>query len=238
MLLSASPTAAPTTSGGCRCSGRPGRPGRMRPRTPRAPRPSGDPRWAAVDHSWRSMPSTDRRRSPRRASAPSTQTASNGTSTSNGARRTTNGAGNGSPNGSAGHQGNRQRSGDDPVVFLKPNTSVIGPEDPIRLPAGVGRVDHDAPVGHEDGEVPGWRLRPEEPAHGAHLAAPRGVVLLGDRVQERAAGPRSAECEPRGLALCERLSWARRDRDPCGAPRTGTGGCVRRRLAERAGVNA
>ncbi|GAA3337445.1 fumarylacetoacetate hydrolase family protein [Curtobacterium pusillum] len=36
-----------------------------------------------------------------------------------------------------------ERSGDDPVVFLKPNTAVIGPEDPIRLPAGVGRVDHE-----------------------------------------------------------------------------------------------
>ena len=48
-----------------------------------------------------------------------------------------------------------ERSGDDPVVFLKPNTSVIGPDDPIRLPAGVGpddpirlpagvgRVDHE-----------------------------------------------------------------------------------------------
>jgi 2-keto-4-pentenoate hydratase/2-oxohepta-3-ene-1,7-dioic acid hydratase in catechol pathway len=36
-----------------------------------------------------------------------------------------------------------ERSGDDPVVFLKPNTSVIGPEDPIRLPAGIGRVDHE-----------------------------------------------------------------------------------------------
>ncbi|MFJ4222136.1 fumarylacetoacetate hydrolase family protein [Curtobacterium luteum] len=36
-----------------------------------------------------------------------------------------------------------ERSGDDPVVFLKPNTAVIGPEDPIRLPADVGRVDHE-----------------------------------------------------------------------------------------------
>ncbi|KTR51481.1 fumarylacetoacetate hydrolase family protein [Curtobacterium oceanosedimentum] len=34
-------------------------------------------------------------------------------------------------------------SGDDPVVFLKPNTAVIGPDDPIRLPAEVGRVDHE-----------------------------------------------------------------------------------------------
>ena len=32
----------------------------------------------------------------------------------------------------------------DPTVFLKPSTSVIGPGDPIRLPAGVGRVDHEA----------------------------------------------------------------------------------------------
>ncbi len=33
---------------------------------------------------------------------------------------------------------------DDPVVFLKPATSVVGPGDPVRLPAGVGRVDHEA----------------------------------------------------------------------------------------------
>ena len=32
----------------------------------------------------------------------------------------------------------------DPVLFLKPATSVIGPGDPIRLPVGVGRVDHEA----------------------------------------------------------------------------------------------
>jgi 2-keto-4-pentenoate hydratase/2-oxohepta-3-ene-1,7-dioic acid hydratase in catechol pathway len=31
-----------------------------------------------------------------------------------------------------------------PTVFLKPATSVVGPGDPIRLPAGVGRVDHEA----------------------------------------------------------------------------------------------
>jgi 2-keto-4-pentenoate hydratase/2-oxohepta-3-ene-1,7-dioic acid hydratase in catechol pathway len=30
-----------------------------------------------------------------------------------------------------------------PTVFLKPATSVIGPDDPIRLPPGVGRVDHE-----------------------------------------------------------------------------------------------
>ena len=35
-------------------------------------------------------------------------------------------------------------SSPDPVVFLKPATSVIGPGDAVRLPAGVGRVDHEA----------------------------------------------------------------------------------------------
>lgn len=31
-----------------------------------------------------------------------------------------------------------------PVVFLKPSTSVVGPGDPVVLPAGAGRVDHEA----------------------------------------------------------------------------------------------
>jgi 2-keto-4-pentenoate hydratase/2-oxohepta-3-ene-1,7-dioic acid hydratase in catechol pathway len=32
----------------------------------------------------------------------------------------------------------------DPVLFFKPATSVIGPGDPIPLPPGAGRVDHEA----------------------------------------------------------------------------------------------
>ncbi len=32
----------------------------------------------------------------------------------------------------------------EPLLFLKPSTAVIGPGDPIRLPPGVGRVDHEA----------------------------------------------------------------------------------------------
>lgn len=35
----------------------------------------------------------------------------------------------------------------EPLVFLKPSTAVIGPGDPIRLPPGVGRVDHEAELG-------------------------------------------------------------------------------------------
>lgn len=34
-----------------------------------------------------------------------------------------------------------------PLVFLKPPSAVIGPGDPIVLPPGVGRVDHEAELG-------------------------------------------------------------------------------------------
>jgi 2-keto-4-pentenoate hydratase/2-oxohepta-3-ene-1,7-dioic acid hydratase in catechol pathway len=36
---------------------------------------------------------------------------------------------------------------DEPLFFLKPSTAVIGPGEPIVLPRGVGRVDHEAEVG-------------------------------------------------------------------------------------------
>ena len=35
----------------------------------------------------------------------------------------------------------------EPLIFMKPRTAVIGPGEPIRLPPGVGRVDHEAEVG-------------------------------------------------------------------------------------------
>jgi 2-keto-4-pentenoate hydratase/2-oxohepta-3-ene-1,7-dioic acid hydratase in catechol pathway len=35
----------------------------------------------------------------------------------------------------------------EPMIFLKPSTTVIGPGAPIRLPPGVGRVDHEAELG-------------------------------------------------------------------------------------------
>jgi len=31
-----------------------------------------------------------------------------------------------------------------PMIFLKPSTAVIAPGEPIRLPAGLGRIDHEA----------------------------------------------------------------------------------------------
>lgn len=35
----------------------------------------------------------------------------------------------------------------EPLFFLKPTTAVVGPGEPIVLPPGVGRVDHEAEVG-------------------------------------------------------------------------------------------
>ncbi len=34
-----------------------------------------------------------------------------------------------------------------PVVFLKPSTSVVGPDEPVRLPRNSSRVDHEAELG-------------------------------------------------------------------------------------------
>jgi 2-keto-4-pentenoate hydratase/2-oxohepta-3-ene-1,7-dioic acid hydratase in catechol pathway len=35
----------------------------------------------------------------------------------------------------------------EPLVFMKPSTAVIGPDDPIVLPGWAGRIDHEAEVG-------------------------------------------------------------------------------------------
>jgi 2-keto-4-pentenoate hydratase/2-oxohepta-3-ene-1,7-dioic acid hydratase in catechol pathway len=35
----------------------------------------------------------------------------------------------------------------EPLLFLKPSTAVIGPNDPIVIPPGAGRVDHEAEMG-------------------------------------------------------------------------------------------
>ncbi len=42
---------------------------------------------------------------------------------------------------------------EEPLIFLKPSTAVIGPGEPIRLPAGAGRVDHEAEAGVVIGRV-------------------------------------------------------------------------------------
>ena len=35
----------------------------------------------------------------------------------------------------------------EPLIFIKPSTAVVGPGDPIVIPKGVGRVDHEAEAG-------------------------------------------------------------------------------------------
>jgi len=35
----------------------------------------------------------------------------------------------------------------EPLLFIKPTTAVVGPGEPIRIPPGVGRVDHEAELG-------------------------------------------------------------------------------------------
>ena len=35
----------------------------------------------------------------------------------------------------------------EPLMFMKPSTAVIGPGDAIRLPPGVGEIDHEAELG-------------------------------------------------------------------------------------------
>ena len=36
---------------------------------------------------------------------------------------------------------------EEPLIFLKPSTAVIGPQQPIVIPSGVGRVDYEAELG-------------------------------------------------------------------------------------------
>lgn len=50
---------------------------------------------------------------------------------------------------------------DEPVIFLKPSTAVIGPGDPIPVPPGAGRVDHEGELALVVGRV-ARRVRAED----------------------------------------------------------------------------
>jgi 2-keto-4-pentenoate hydratase/2-oxohepta-3-ene-1,7-dioic acid hydratase in catechol pathway len=62
----------------------------------------------------------------------------------------------------------------EPLFFIKPSTAVVGPGDAIRLPAGVGRVDHEAEVGL----VIGRRATAVSPAAAADYIL--GVTCVND----------------------------------------------------------
>jgi 2-keto-4-pentenoate hydratase/2-oxohepta-3-ene-1,7-dioic acid hydratase in catechol pathway len=52
---------------------------------------------------------------------------------------------------------------DEPLIFIKPSTSVIGPDETIVLPQGAGRVDHEAEAAVVIGQK-AWHV-PEADAH-------------------------------------------------------------------------
>jgi 2-keto-4-pentenoate hydratase/2-oxohepta-3-ene-1,7-dioic acid hydratase in catechol pathway len=62
----------------------------------------------------------------------------------------------------------------EPVVFLKPSSSVIGPEMPIVIPPGVGRVDHEGELAVVIGR-PGRRISEREA-----LSYVAGYTLIND----------------------------------------------------------
>ncbi len=51
----------------------------------------------------------------------------------------------------------------EPMIFIKPSTAVVGPGDPIAIPDGIGRVDHEAEAGVVIG-TRAWRVS-EDDAH-------------------------------------------------------------------------
>ena len=62
----------------------------------------------------------------------------------------------------------------EPMIFLKPSTATIGPDEPIVLPEDVGQVDHEAEVGVVIG-AKAWRVK--------QAGAPRyvfGLICVND----------------------------------------------------------
>lgn len=62
----------------------------------------------------------------------------------------------------------------EPLIFLKPSTSVIGPGEPIRVPAWAGRIDHEAELGLVVGKRAS-KVRAKDAA--AHIL---GLVCVND----------------------------------------------------------
>lgn len=49
----------------------------------------------------------------------------------------------------------------EPMMFIKPSTAVVGPDEPVVIPDGVGRVDHEAECAVVIGRR-AWQVPPEE----------------------------------------------------------------------------
>jgi len=72
---------------------------------------------------------------------------------------------------------------DEPLLFMKPSTSVIGPDAPISVPGWVGRVDHEAELGLVIGK-PTYKVKMDQAAdHVLGLTAVNDVTARD--LQER-----------------------------------------------------
>ena len=106
----------------------------------------------------------------------------------------------------------------EPLVFLKPPTTVIGPDDEIRLPAWAGRIEHEA----EMAVVIGKRASQRQGRRCHGLRARRHLPQRRDRA--RAAGQGRAVFARQGLRHASRRS----------APASRSGS-IRRRSRSKAG---
>jgi 2-keto-4-pentenoate hydratase/2-oxohepta-3-ene-1,7-dioic acid hydratase in catechol pathway len=99
----------------------------------------------------------------------------------------------------------------EPLIFIKPSTAVIGPGEAIVLPAGAGRVDHEAEAGVVIGRR-ATRVR-EEDAHQYVL----GITCVNDvtarALQEKNAGYTRAKgfdtFAPLGPCIAQGLDYGR-----------------------------
>jgi 2-keto-4-pentenoate hydratase/2-oxohepta-3-ene-1,7-dioic acid hydratase in catechol pathway len=99
----------------------------------------------------------------------------------------------------------------EPLIFIKPSTAVIGPGDAIVLPAGAGRVDHEAEAGVVIGRR-ATRVREEE-AHQYVL----GITCVNDvtarALQDKNAGYTRAKgfdtFAPLGPCIAQGLDYSR-----------------------------
>ena len=99
----------------------------------------------------------------------------------------------------------------EPLFFIKPSTAVIGPGEVIRLPAGVGRVDHEAEVG----VVIGRRATAVTAEQAAHVIY--GVTCVNDvtaRALQKQVGHYTRAkgfdtFAPVGPAIATGLDWSR-----------------------------
>ncbi len=102
--------------------------------------------------------------------------------------------------------------GGDPLVFLKPATSVVGPGDAIRLPEGAGQVDHEA----ELAVVIGRPARDLTPANAlAHVWGYTAANDVTARDQQRSDG-QWARAKGHDT-FCPLGPWIETDLDPADA---------------------